>query len=382
MSKIREKFWILRARKTISQITRNCSTCLRYSSRSYQTDPAALPSCRTETLNPFQTTGVDLAGPLYLKSGEKAWLVLFTCAVYRGVHLDFVTSLNTEAFLNAFERFINIRGRPCMVYSDNGTNFVGAVNLFNKLNWNTVETAANTKQIKWIFNPPTAAWWGGWWERLVRTVKDLLKNMLGNSRLDYDQLRTSLSYVENIINERPLTVVTEDNNDLIPLTPAMFLRGMNNGNFPEGEMLVASLQENYRERQSLQQELKQRFRNEYLSQLVQRAKERSHKQPKVGDIVLVGADDQKRISWPMATIIELLPGSDGVVRTVRVQTQQGVLLRPVQRLYPLEVSSVEDVDAITDRIKTSAVIAAENPAVTNSDVGTHPMLSYVNDYYR
>jgi hypothetical protein len=86
--------------------------------------------------------------------------------------------LNTEAFLNAFERFITIRGRPCTVYSDNGTNFVGAVNLFNKLNWNAVETAANTKQIKWIFNPPTAAWWGGWWERLIRTVKDLLKRML------------------------------------------------------------------------------------------------------------------------------------------------------------------------------------------------------------
>lgn len=47
--------------------------------------------------------------------------------------------------------------------------------------------------------------------------------MLGNARLNYDQLRTSLSQAENIISERPLTVVTEDQNDLIPLTPAMFL---------------------------------------------------------------------------------------------------------------------------------------------------------------
>lgn len=148
------------------------------------------------------------------------------------------------------------------------------------------------------------------------------------------------------------------------------MRGINNGNFPEGELLGVSLQGNYRERQSLQQELKQRFRNEYLSQLVQRAKERSHKQPKVGDIVLVGSDDQKRINWPMAKIIELLPGRDGVVRTVRVQTQQGGLLRPIQRFYPLEVSSVEDVQVITDRIKTSDVIAAQHPAVTDSDVGT------------
>ena len=72
----------------------------------------------------------------------------------------------------------------------------------------------------------------------------------------------------------------------------------------------------------------------------------------------------------MVKITELLPGRDGVVRTVRVQTQQGGLLHPMQRLYPLEVSSVEDVQVITDRIKTSDVIAAEHPAVTDSDVGT------------
>jgi len=100
---------------------------------------------------------------------------------------------------------------------------VGCVNLFKKLNWESIEEAAHVKHIKWIFNPPSAAWWGGWWERLIRTVKYLLKRMLGNARLNYDQLRTSLSQAETIINERPLTVVTEDQNDLIPLTPAMFL---------------------------------------------------------------------------------------------------------------------------------------------------------------
>ena len=81
--------------------------------------------------------------------------------------------------------------------------------------------------------------------RLIRTIKDLLKRMLGNARLNYDQLRTSLSQAENIINERPLTVVTEDQNDLIPLTPAMFLRGIRTASFPEGASLSTYFREDY-----------------------------------------------------------------------------------------------------------------------------------------
>jgi len=57
----------------------------------------------------------------------------------------FVTSFSTEMFLNALERFINVRGRPHQIYSDNGSNFVGAVSLFSKLNWNRIEALANTQ---------------------------------------------------------------------------------------------------------------------------------------------------------------------------------------------------------------------------------------------
>ena len=60
---------------------------------------------------------------------------------------------------------------------------------------------------------------------------------------------------------------------------------------------------------------------------------------KIGDIVLIGSDNQKRINWPIARVQELLPGRDGKVRVVKVKTHNGTLLRPVQRLYPLEVQS-------------------------------------------
>lgn len=90
-------------------------------------------------MNAFKTTGVDLAGPLYLKHGGKVWIVLFICAVYRCVHIDFVMSLSTEAFVNVLWRFVNVCGQPKTVYSDNGTNFMGTVNLCKKLNCPPIE---------------------------------------------------------------------------------------------------------------------------------------------------------------------------------------------------------------------------------------------------
>ncbi|GFY35954.1 integrase catalytic domain-containing protein [Trichonephila clavipes] len=79
------------------------------------------------------------------------------------------------------------------------------------------------QRIKCKFNPPTAAWWGGWWERLIRVLKDLLKRTLGNAVLTYEELLTVLCDCESIVNSRPLTYVSEDLDYLIPLTPAIFM---------------------------------------------------------------------------------------------------------------------------------------------------------------
>ncbi|PRD33670.1 UNVERIFIED_CONTAM: hypothetical protein NCL1_16964 [Trichonephila clavipes] len=63
------------------------------------------------------------------------------------------------------------------------------------------------------------------------------------------------------------------------------------------------------------------------------------REPRVGEIVLVGNDYKKCINWPLAVIVELVPGRDGNIRNVKVKTQTGVLLRPMQRIFPLEINS-------------------------------------------
>jgi hypothetical protein len=102
-------------------------------------------------------------------------------------------------------------------------------------------------------------------------MKDLLKRMLGRGRgrVDCESLRTCLSTVKSMMNQRPLTTVTEDADDLVPLTPALFLRGIPGSDFPEYEISSKQLQQVHKGRTVLLKELQNRFRNEYLSQLVQ-----------------------------------------------------------------------------------------------------------------
>ncbi|GFU77686.1 DUF5641 domain-containing protein [Trichonephila clavipes] len=95
-------------------------------------------------------------------------------------------------------------------------------------------------------------------------------------------------------------------------------------------------------RSKLLKDLRQRFRNEYLSQLIQKHNEKESRDPQIGEVVLVGDDNKKRLFWALAKIIELIPGRDGKIRTVRLKTQHGKMLRPIQRIYPLEIRSNEN----------------------------------------
>ncbi|GFQ64862.1 DUF5641 domain-containing protein [Trichonephila clavata] len=90
--------------------------------------------------------------------------------------------------------------------------------------------------------------------------------------------------------------------------------------------------------------LRQRFRKEYLGELIQKQNGYQVREPRVVEMVLIGDDNKKRFSWPIAKIIELIPGRDGEFRTVRVKTQHGTVIRPVQRIFPLGVQAITNND--------------------------------------
>ncbi|GBN32734.1 hypothetical protein AVEN_178946-1 [Araneus ventricosus] len=336
---IREEVWIIAARRTIRSVVKKCVRCKRFTAKPPTTFPIQLPLDRVRDAATFEVTGIDLCGPLILRSKTKAWVVLFTCAVYRCVHLEVVTSINTEYFIQALRRFIARRGRPSVIYTDNGTNFTGTSTLLRKVDWEKVVSQETLNPINWKFIPPTAAWWGGWWERLIRTTKNLLVRVLGQASVNYEELLTILCDVESVINCRPLTYISNDSEDLLPLTPSMFLQDIKESGVADLDLLDRSkLLKRQRFLQELREQFRCRFRKEYLAQLVQRHGQKDC-ELKVGDIVLVGSDNLKRINWPIARVEELCTGRDGRARVVKIKTRTGILVRPVRKLYPLEVCS-------------------------------------------
>lgn len=339
MTHLREKFWILKSRRTVRQIVKKCVRCRRFSATKTEVAPASLPKDRVSNSKVFEVLGVDLAGPLHLKDKQKAWIVLFTCATYRAVHLELITSLSTSAFLQSLRRFIARRGRPSIVYSDNGSNFIGTNKAFCNIDWKVVTTNAAIQKIQWKFNPPTAAWWGGFWERMIRMLKIILRKVLGKASLSYEELNTVLCDCENVINSRPLTYVSEDINDLAPLTPIMFLQEIDISNVDDIDILdQETINKRIRHLQSIRNHLRKRFRIEYLGQLREQTQRYRESRPlTVGDIVLLENNLKKRAFWSLARIIELIPGKDGKSRVARIKTETGEFLRPVQKLYNLEL---------------------------------------------
>lgn len=367
MSCLREHVWIIRSRKAVRSIIQKCVTCRRFAGKSLEAAPASLPHNRVRDAAVFEMTGIDFAGPLYLRDGRKSWVCLFTCAVFRAVHLELVTTLSTEGFIEALRRFVARRGRPTTIYSDNGTNFTGASNILRSIDWDKIQAFSSVKKIQWLFNPPSAPWWGGWWERLIRIMKDLLKRTLGKASLNYEEMCTVLCECESIVNARPLTYLSDDQ-ELEAISPEMFLKEIQQDGLPELDWAEkTSLSKRLKYRQKLRIQLKQRFRSEYLGQLSRYNKSKRYNLTiKEGDVVLVINDNQTRLTWPLAKVMQVIPGNDGIARIARVKTATGELVRPFQKLVVLESPpAIRESDDIT----TSGPLQSEmGDAQQNNDV--------------
>ncbi|GFW65138.1 putative pro-pol polyprotein [Trichonephila clavipes] len=335
---LRERFWIVKGKRTVRSVIKECLTCKRQRIKHLEVPFPPLPKDRTEVAAVFQVSGVDLAGPLLTKSKQKAWIVLFTCAVFRAVHLELITSLSTTDFIQAMRRFIARRGRISVMYSDNGTNFTGLNNALRQLDWTTIESEFTVHEINWKFNPPSSPWWGGFWERLIGILKDLLRNNLGRSCLSYEELQTLVCECESVMNSRPLTYISEEK-ELKTLTTSMFLQDIPLNDVPDLDQIQkTNIVLRWRYIQKVRKNLKQRFKREYLGFLRSSVIKREDKINE-GDIVLIGTDDKKRLHCLLGRVLELFPGKDGIIRLVKLRTERGDMLRPIQRLYPLEVTS-------------------------------------------
>ena len=216
---LRKCYWIIGVRRIANRVKKTGACCERQDHAACSQPMAPLPPERVNPAVPFVVTGLDHAGPLYCcdMPRKKFWVLLFTCGVVRAVHLELVESLSTPETILAIRRLSARRGLPEVIYSDNEKGFTASPTALQRQFGHVAPD--------WKFIAPHSPWWGGWWERLVQSVKSALKKTIGAPCLTRTELETTIQEVESCINSRPLTFVSDEPDDDEPLTPAHFVLG-------------------------------------------------------------------------------------------------------------------------------------------------------------
>ena len=116
----------------------------------------------------------------------KAYIWVFVSLAVKAVHLELVSDLTTEAFIAWLRQFIARRGKPSLIWSDHGSNFVGAARQIKEL-FEFLQKDASTKDISnfcmshsimWDFLPEIAPYFGGLWEAVVKSLEKHLHRIV------------------------------------------------------------------------------------------------------------------------------------------------------------------------------------------------------------
>ena len=258
--------------------------------------------------------------------------------------------LSTDAFINALRCFIAIRGRVQVLCPDHGTNFLGAKNEFEKamqeLDIMLLRTFMADRQWDFVMNAPHSSHTRGVWVRQIRTARSILSSLLHESkgRLDVSSLCTFFYEVMYIMNNRPLTTDTSgDPMSLEPLTPNHVLTMKANIAYPPpggGQFAKEDVytKKRWKKVHYLAEQFWSGWRKEYLSLLNKRRKWCTpSRNIQSGDIVIVHDKGSLRSKWPIARVIEVTKGRDGLVRRATVQLGTSKLDNKGKRISSLTV---------------------------------------------
>ncbi|XP_063830205.1 uncharacterized protein LOC135079477 [Ostrinia nubilalis] len=251
-------------------------------------------------------------------------------------------STNKNVRKDTFKRFVARRGKCSDMWSDNGTNLTAGNKELRKLfDKSTENLQSEVKNIlandgtTWHHIPPSAPHFGGLWEAGVKSIKFHLKRVLGNTTLTYEEMSTVTSQIEACLNSRPISPMSDDPTDLLPLTPGHFLLGESPTIVPEESYLDSNINRltRWQLTQRMFQDFWKRWSSEYLSRLQQRPKWMT-KQPnfKTGDLVLLRDDSLPPSKWSLGRVVESYPGEDNLVRVISVKCKNSIVKRPITKV--------------------------------------------------
>jgi hypothetical protein len=276
----------------------------------------------------------------------KAYVCVFISLSIRAVHLELVSNLTTEAFIACLRRFISRRGKPTLIWSDNGTNFVGASNELKELDkflrsqkaHDEISSFCSVQNIQWQFIPAHAPHFGGLWEAAVKSFKSHLRRVVGDVKLTFEELTTVLTQIEACLNSRPLVALSVPDDGIEALTPGHFLVGRPLEALPDPAVSYhsVSILSRWTLCQALVRHLWQRWSTDYLNSLRHTTKWHNRSANlRVGDIVILREDNTIPSKWPLGRVISVHTGRDGLVRVVNVKTITGTYRRPITKVVLL-----------------------------------------------
>lgn len=362
LRKLREKWWIIHARKQTQTIIHKCMRCFRFRKSLMQQKMADLPLFRTERSRPFAFVGCDYAGPFHLKTSmrrnagtSKGYIALFICLTTKALHLELVCDQTSDEFIMAFENLISRRGIPTLLYTDNAKNFIRTANeiqnfhdqLFSQNNAFT--KLLSIKQIEFKTIPARAPHMGGIWERSVGSVKYHLRRTLKDTALNARQFDHVLKQIEACLNSRPLWCISADSDDIEVLTPSHFFNFQAINTLPRPDISHIQLNrlDQYQYLYRLYCNFWEVWAQEYLHQLQPRSKwHKEHTNAMVGQIVLISDHNLPPSRWLFGKIVAVHPAKDGLVRCVDVLCQKTVLSRPIHKLALLPIADNEQLELL------------------------------------
>ena len=235
LAKFREMYWVPQGSKLAQKVKHNCQLCKLRQAKLLQQEMGQLPAARLKPAPPFTHVMLDLFGP-YVVRGEvqkrvsgKAYGVVFTDLVFGAIHIEAVYGYDTPSFLMALSRFASVRGWPSCIYSDPGSQLVGADRELKEA-WNKIDRELLHKDcahngLTWHFGPADSPWNQGKVESMVKAAKRAIHFAVHNSRLSAPEFLTICYEAANLLNERPIGTLPKTDSCLNVLTPNTLLLG-------------------------------------------------------------------------------------------------------------------------------------------------------------
>ena len=378
-------FWIPRVRQAVFTELKTCRQCKVINAKAFKyPSPTALPSDRVNLVRPFNTIGIDFTGHFFTIDKRdvesKQYILIITCMNTRAVHLEVLPNMTAPEFVMAFIRFTNRYGIPKVVYTDNAKYFIAAAGILSKLLLSSeFEEKFRTCNIAFRNIPTYAAWYGATWERLIKLVKDAIYKTFGKGKLAHSNFLTTVTDIQLVINNRPLTYRTKEG-ELDILTPNHLIQPGNA--FPslviseEASKMIWEMEtEDFREdlfssleaRDALQAKFREIWGKDYLLSLREAHKNsqvspKIHPYLKVGSIVLIKNPFKSRVYWTMVRITEIIPSYDGQIRAVKImRPDRSITKAAVCNLYPLELEAIS--------VPLQESLASEPEARTDTEPG-------------